>query len=207
MAKKLTLDDWDRIQREAPSRYFVQSVEDGKLRVEFISEIVCVERGDEDILGNVWTREWPKNEAKVYVNGEPKVYSLGGSSWSFIRDFILVCKKHNLKPEDIPGSVFEIEKTGDWTQNIKYLGRASNLQPSPPKEIKLNDSTMRDIKDTIKDLKTNSPELLEGGISKLDFLKMIRIRGKVKTTDTEAMLPTLIKDGILKMENDKIFIL
>jgi len=204
--KKLTADDWDKIQKEAPSRYFVQGVEDGKLRVTFDSEIVCVPKGDEDLLGNVWQHEWAKNEAKVFIKGSPKIYSMGGAGWSFIREFIAECKEHGITPERIPGSVFDITKTGDWTQEIEYIGRG-DTEGKPVDEIKINENTKRDVLDTIKDLKINSPELLTGGIKKPDFLKIVFIRGKVKTTDTELLLPELEKQGVLKVEDDRITVL
>lgn len=207
MVKKLTSEDWDKIQKEAPSRYFIQSVEDGKLRVTFDSEIVSVERGDEDLIGNIWQSEWTKNEAKVFINGEPKIYSLGGAGWSFIRQFISVCKKNGITPEDIPGSVFEITKTGDWEQEIKYLGKEKDLDIKKPKPTKIDENIKRDVLDTIKDLKINSPELLKGGIKKPDFLKVVLIRGKVKTTDTESLLPELEKDNVIKIEDDRITVL
>jgi len=209
MVKKLTSDDWDKIQKEAPSRYFVQSVADGKLRVTFDSEIVCVDRGDEDLLGHVWQHEWAKNEAKVFINGEPKIYSMGGSGWSFIREFITACRKNEVSPDDIPGSVFDITKTGDWTQEIEYIGKASDDKKAPVKkqEIKIDENIIRDVMDTIKDLKINSPELLDGGIKKPDFLKVILIRGKVKTTETESLLPELEKKGVLKIDDNRITVL
>ena len=30
MVKKLTSDDWDEIQKQSPSRYYIQSEEDGR---------------------------------------------------------------------------------------------------------------------------------------------------------------------------------
>jgi len=204
MVKKLTSDDWDKIQKEAPSRYFVQSVEDGKLRITFDSEIVCVEKGDEDLLGNIWQHDWAKNEAKVFINGEPKIYSMGGAGWSFIREFISVCRKNEVSPEDIPGSVFDITKTGDWTQEIEYIGKSDEVKSDKKQPIKIDENKKTDVMDTIKEIKINSPELLKGGIKKPDFLKMILIRGKVKTTDTDKLLPELEKEGILKIKDDRI---
>jgi hypothetical protein len=207
MTKKLTMEDWDRIQKEGPSRYYVQSIEEGTVRVQFNSEIVCTERGDEDILGNVWTKEWSKNEAKVFINGEPKIYSLGGSTWSQIRDFISVCKANKLGTSDIPGSVFDIKKTGDWTQEIKYVGKAEDIEKQQIKPIKLSDNTIQEILDVIKDLKINSPSLLEGGLKKPDFLKLMRIRGHVESAETEAAIPELVNKNVIKVEADRIVVL
>ncbi len=207
MVKKLTSDDWDKIQKEAPSRYFIHSVEDGKLRVTFDSEIVSVEKGDEDLLGNIWQNDWTKNEAKCFINGEPKIYSLGGQGWSFMRQFISVCKANGLSPDDIPGSVFDITKTGDWEQEIEYIGESDKLPSDSKEPIKVDENKKQDVMDTIKEIKINSPELLKGGIKKPDFLKMILIRGKVKTKDTEKLLPELESEGILKVEDDRITVL
>jgi len=208
MVKKLTSEDWDKIQKEAPSRYYIHSVEDGKLRVEFDSEIVSVEKGDEDLLGNVWQHDWAKNEARVFINGEPKIYSMGGAGWSFIRQFISVCKASGITPESIPGSVFDIIKTGDWEQEITYIGKSDEVEKKTTnKPIVVDEDKVRDIMDTIKEIKINSPDLLKGGIKKPDFLKMILIRGKVKTTDTESLLPELEKKEILKVTDDRVNVL
>jgi len=207
MVKKLTSDDWDKIQKEAPSRYFIQSVEDGTLRVTFDSEIVSVEKGDEDLLGNIWQNDWTKNEAKVFIKSEPKIYSLGGQGWSFMRQFISVCKENGLTPDDIPGSVFDITKTGDWEQEIKYVGTSDEIKSDSKSPIEIDEDKKRDIIDTIKEIKINSPDLLKGGIKKPDFLKMILIRGKVKTKDTEKLLPELESDGVLKVNDDRIEVL
>jgi hypothetical protein len=99
--------------------------------------------------------------------------------------------------------VFEVTKTGDWTQEIEYIGKDTG-EDKPKDEIKIDENIMRDVLDTIKDLKINSPELLDGGIKKPDFLKVVLIRGKVKTKDTEALLPELEKKNVLKVEGDRI---
>ena len=208
MVKKLTSDDWDKIQKEQPSRYYVQSVEDGTVRVEFDSEIVCIEKGDEDSLGNVWGKDWAKNEAQVFINGEPKIYSLGGTTWSLIRQFITVCKSNGITPEDIPGSVFEVTKTGDWEQEIVYIGRGDDSKPTTStKAIELSENLVQDAKDVVTDLKKNSPDLLKGGILLPDFLKAAAIRGSIKTHDMKKVIPKLEADKIIEIKDDRVFVL
>ena len=204
MVKKLTQSDWDKLQRQS-SIYFVQSVEDGKLRVKFDSELVVVEPGDEDLIGRMRPDDRaPIAEARVIIDGESKIYIFGNPSWSFTRSFIEVCKKNGLKPEDIPGSVFDITKTGDWEYEIKYVGKEDG---SSPASIKIDDRTKSDILDTITEIKKNSPDILKDGIGKNAFIKMIYIRGKINTSDTEALLPELEKEGILEIKGDKIFVI
>lgn len=205
MAKVLTQDDWDNIQKEQPSRYYTQSVEDGTLRVIFQSEIVAVEKGDEDSLGNVWEKEWVKNEAYVTVNGSPKLYSLGGRTWSFLREFIEECKNNDIRPEDIPGCVFEITKTGDWTQEIKFVGRDGDVSPTP-KEIKIPDDKLKEATDVIKDLKSNSPDLVKGSISTPDFIKILGIRSTINSSMIKSLIPVLEKNGVLSVKDNKISI-
>jgi len=207
MAKKLTADDWNNIQKQQPSRYYIQSVDDGKVRVTFDSEIVIVEKGDEDILGRVWQNDWKKVEAKAFINGEPKIYSLGNAEWSKTRDFINACKANGIRPEDVPGSVFDVTMSGPFEQEIVYLGKADKLGKSSDELLKIDENLKRDALEAIKDLNSNSPELVKGGILKSDFLKAMLIRGKVKTTDMEKLIPELEKEEVLKITDDRVFIL
>jgi hypothetical protein len=209
MVKRLTMDDWDNIQKQQPSRYYVQSIEDGPVDVEFDSEIVCVDQGDEDFLGNVWDKEWSKNEAKVFIDGDPKIYSLGGTGWSFITQFISVCKKNGLTPEDIPGSVFRITKTGDWEQEIEYIGRASEggKIEKKEKELGIDDNKVKEIKETLSDLKENSPDILKGGFKEADFVKVITIRSNLKSRDVKKLIPELEKQDIINTKDDRIFVI
>lgn len=205
MVKKLTADDWDDIQSKAPARYYIQSVEDGVVRVKFDTEIVKCENGEEDLIGNKWTHDWAKCEAKVFVKDIPKIYSMGGDSWPFMRVFIAECKQKGVGPDKIPGSIFDIAKTGDWDYEVNYIGREG--EGNVVSEIKLDDDKLQDIKNTINELKKNSPDLLKGAEKKSDFLKLIYIRSKVKPSETEKYMETLEEEGILLQDDGKISIL
>jgi len=208
--KKLTSNDWDKIQSERPARYFVQSVEDGTLNVVFNSEIFITKQGEEDILGNVWNKEWSKVEANVIINGEHKIYSFGSTGWSFVNDFIAVCRKNNITPDKLPGSVFEIVKLEPFKQTIKYIGRFDEVaggvtSSSPATDIK--DNSFQDIVEVIGDLKHNSPDIIKNGLSKAEFIKICSIRGQLKSTQIDKLIPELITKGYLDIAEDKIKIL
>lgn len=209
MARKLTEDDWDEIQKNQPSRYFIHSPEHGKLRVVFESEIVQVGTGEEDLVGNIWEHEWAKNEAKVSINGESKIYSMGGAGWSFIQQFISVCKKNGIKPSDIPASVFDITKTGDWTQEIEYIGRAEDIDDLPESKqdkISIKNNIYEEVVEVIKDIKKSNPKSVNDGIVKADFQKAMRIRAKIKLDELEGLLPILEEKGIIQIVKNRIFV-
>ena len=198
--KKLTSADWDAIQKKRPARYFIQSVADGTLRVIFDSEIFTTERGDQDSLGNVWDKIWTKAEAKIF--------SFGGTEWTFLNQFIEVCKANEITPEQVPNKVFDITRTGDWEQEIVYVGEESNLDKLKKDDsIKISEDLVRDAKEVIANLKENSPDLVSLGFNKPDFIKVMSIRGKLKSHETEAILPELEKQKILKVEGDRINVL
>lgn len=201
------MEDWDNLQKNRPARYFVHSIEDGKLRITFDSEIFKTEKGDEDILGNVWGKEWSKVEAKVIIKGQPKIYSLGGEGWSFINDFIACCRNNEIAPEKLPGCVFDITRTGDWTQEIEYVGRESEITGKDKPTLELSDKLINDAKEVLSTLKENSPDLVSLGLSKPDFIKVMSIRGKIKSSDTERLIPELEKNKDIEIKDDKILIL
>lgn len=205
MTRKLTTQDWDVIQQSRPARYFVQSIEDGDLRVTFKSEMFVTEKGDEDILGNVWDKEWDKIEARAIVRGEPKIYSFGGRGWSFSNDFIDICRANDIPPENLPGCTFIITKTGDWTQEFKYVGREDGVKSDTSNNIEIKENILRDAKEVINNLKENSPDLVAIGLSKEDFLKVAKIRGKINPTDMEKILPELEKQSLITFKDNKIF--
>ena len=208
MAKKLTMEDWDRIQKERPARYYVQDVKDGKKRVTFQSEITLVEPNKEDLLGHIWEQDWGKLEALALVDGEAKLYSFGGVKWSFISDLIRVCKENNIKPEELPGCIFEIEKTEPFRQTIVYVGRADDkdLAQIKKKDIKIEENLIRDAKEVISDLKMNSPDLVKGGLLRSDFIKAAKIRGQIEQSKMEMLIPELEKLGILKVIDNRVFL-
>jgi len=203
--KKLTIEDWKTIQKNQPSRYFIQSIEDGKLSVTFDSELVVIDGGEEDLLGRMRDSDKkPLAQAKVFIKGEPKLYVMGNPEFSFTRQLINVCLQNSLKPEDLPGKVFEITRTGDWTQEIEYIGEDDGTGKVESKGIEISENTKQDIMDVIKEIKISSPDILKGGVKKPDFLKLVNIRGKVKTTDVERLLPELEKEGILEVKDDRV---
>ena len=214
MVKKLTASDWDAIASRRPARYFIQSVEDGAVRIKFETEPYLVESGKEDGLGNVWTKDWNKIEAKVtiishkdeQVVGTSKIYSLGGEEFSLFADFIACCKRNGLRPEDIPDKVFEITKTDVWDQVVKYVGPEGGTTPSPTQSPELKENLIGDIKEVIKNLSDSSPDLVALGFSTKDFLKILSIRGKIKPSEGEALLPELVSNNIIKLDGDRITI-
>lgn len=209
MAKKLTAADWDDIQANRPARRYILSIEDGTVRVVFDSELISTEPGEEDMLGYVWEpkseKKWTKVEAKARVNGEPKVFSMGGVGFSFCGDFISLCKANGITPDKVPGSVFDITKTGDWTQEIKYVGREDTIDDKTT--IPISEDIVKDIKETLADLKENSPDILKTVTAKSELIKILAIRSRNKPTEIERALPEIVKAGILKLEDDRVDIL
>ena len=221
--KKLTSDDWDDVLKSQPSRYFVHNVEDGKLRVTFVSDIFETEVGQEDILGNVWSggskskEPWNKVEAQVLIHGEPKLYSMGAKHWSFIRQFVKTCRANDINANKLPGSIFDIERLAEPNDEgniytIEYIGRddsteTQNAEIPKPKEVDLKDNKLRDAKDALDKIKDKSPELMKDGQKKSDFLKMMLIKAKIKPNEMEALIPQLIEDEIITELEGKFYLL
>jgi hypothetical protein len=201
--KKLTSEDWNKIKKEGPARYFIQSEKDGILRVTFDSDLCTTTKDEEDIIGRIWTKDWDKVEAKVFINDEAKIYSLGNASYSFVRDFIKTCMQNGITPDTLTGSIFEIEKTGPFAQNITYVGRSTDA----PKTNIPNVNISTTIKDVISDLKSNSPLLLKQGLTKADFVKACHVRGHLKESDIEMILPLLEETNIIKITDGKVYLL
>lgn len=204
MVKKLTADDWETIQKESPSRYYILSEEDGTVRITFDTEIVVVEKGDEDLIGNIWEKDWDKLEARVFIDGEPKVFSFGGRGWSFGRAMIGLFKKNEISPEQVPGCVFDITKTGDFDYDVKFISKGGDVKP---KKLELKDDKLGELRDVIVDLKNNSMDMLKNAEKKPDFLKLLYIRSKIKPSESENYLPKLEEEGLLLVDGDKITVL
>lgn len=201
--KKLTADDWNKIKKSGPAQYYIQSEKDGKVRVVFDSDLCVVSKNDEDIVGRIWTKDWDKVEAKVFINDEPHIYSLGNATYSFVRDFIKACNQNNVSPDSLPGSIFEIEKTGPFTQNIVYVGKSEDKRKDSVPSMNISTT----IKEIISDLKSNSPELVKNGFSKIDFVKACHVRGHLKESDIEMIIPLLVESNIIKITENKVYLL
>ena len=204
MVKKLTIDDWDEIQKSAPSRYYILSEADGTVRITFNTELVVVEQDDEDLLGNRWTKDWKKLEAGVLIDGESKIFSFGGVGWSFGNKIIKLLKKEGIRPEDVPGCVFDITKTGDFEYEVKFIGKEGS---TTPKTVELKDDKLGEIRNVIIDIKTNAKDTLKNVDKKADLLKLIYIRSKLKPSVIEPYLPKLEEEGLIMVDGDKISVL
>lgn len=204
--KKLTSKDAEKILKERPARRYIQSKDDGKVIITFDSEIFVTKKNEEDILGFVWEKDWDKVEARVFLNGEPKIYSLGGVEFSFVADFISTCKKTGVDMDHLAGEMFEIEKTGDWTQNIKYLGKSDSSGVPTMKEIPVEENLIRDASNTILDIKTNNPDLIKGWSTK-DLVTALSVRGRMHTTQATRVIPELVKLGLIEIKEDRVKVL
>jgi len=198
MGREITPEDVNEILK-SQTKYFIQTPADGKKTVEFETNIYKVEKGDVDFLGNVWNNDWDKYEAKAKVDGEPKVYSFGSRRNPFLREFLKTLKQHNLTPNSISGTKWEIEFLDNFRYNIKYLGGASG--ESAP-QIDLDK-----VIDALKKFKELTPELVNDGINPNDLKKVISIRASIRADLVDAILPELEKKGIIKIEGGKVFIL
>ena len=208
--KKLSDKDAEKILKERPARRFIQSVDDGELEVVFDSEIFVTEKGQEDILGFIWEKDWDKAEARVFINGEPKIYSFGGVKYSFLSDFISVCRKNNIPLSELPGHVFKIKKTGDWSQEIEYLGMVKADSKLLPKDKRETDPSydavmIKEIKNVIADLKRYSADLITNA-SVDDFVTAISIKGKMKGSTVRNLLPKLEKNGDITIKDNRVVV-
>jgi hypothetical protein len=201
--KKLTTKQANKILRERPARRFIQSVEDGTVEITFDSEIFVTSEGEEDILGFIWEKDWDKVEARVLINGEPRIYSLGGTEFSFMADFISTCNKYGVDIENLEGETFKITKTGDWTQEIQYVGKKSSSGKPLKKEVEVEEDLVEDAINTINDIKENSPDLLKGW-KENDLITALSVRGRMRASEARDVLPVLIKKNIISIKDGKV---
>jgi hypothetical protein len=219
MARKVTEDTWDEIQKNTRGDYYILSEDSGKVEVELMSDHYVVETGDEDLAGRIWDKEWPKNEMKAMVDGDVKIVSLGWDSHPFLRTFIARCKKNGIKPDQLVGTKWTMEKVGEYAYEIEYLGRGDS---SPPNTTTTTQSTFKPtkvetpvakvpetddfkfIKDTVLSLK-DEPELSQGKTVS-EFLAIVALKAQIPKKDVEIHFDTLKKNGILKEINGTIVI-
>jgi hypothetical protein len=201
--KKLTSDVAKKILKNRPARRFIQSVDDGKVRVIFDSDLIITQEGEEDILGFVWEKDWDKVEARTIINGEPRIYSLGGVEFSFVPEFISVCNKHGIELEDIEGHAFDITKTGDWTQEIEYVGKVDREGKVKEDETEIEEDLINDAIETINDIKENSPDLVKNW-KKNDLITALSVRGRMKASEAKSVIKPLEDKNVISVDDDKI---
>lgn len=200
MAKKVNEDTWDEIQKNSAGDYFILDEDSGKIEVEALSEHYLVETGDKDLAGRIWDKEWPKNEMKALVDQETKIFSLGWSTGALLRKFIARCKKNGIGPDDLPGTKWSMEKTGEYDYDIRYLGKSDTKKPKGPE---MSDDYDK-VKTTIESLK-DEPELAEGK-TKDSFLVIVGLKAQIPKSDVEKQFEDLVKNNVISEVDGKIVI-
>jgi len=200
MAKKVNEKTWDEIQKNSAGDYFILDEDKGKIEVEMLSEHYLVETGDKDLAGRLWDKEWPKNEIKALVDQETKIFSLGWTTGALLRKFIAICKKNGISPDDLPGTKWTMEKTGEYEYSIQYKGKDS----SSTKSSEPVDDEYQKVKDTIIGLK-DEPELAEGK-SKDSFLAIVGLKAQIPKADVIKQFEKLVSDNVVSEVDGKIVI-
>ena len=162
MARKVTEEDWKKIEaeiRDRGLRYKILDVEDGEVTVEFLDTVYETRQGEEDLLGRIWEKEWAKIEAKVLFDGLPCILSFGWYTSPFFRTFKAKCQEHNIIPDDLLGTKWKFYKKDASEYIIKYLGKNKTTE----KTFDVSDNSYDEVVETIKSLK-DEPELLADGI-------------------------------------------
>ena len=202
MAKKVNEKTWDEIQKNSGGDYFILDEDKGRIEVEMLSEHYLVESGDKDLAGRIWDKEWPKNEIKALVDEETKIFSLGWTTGALLRKFIAKCKKNGISPDDLPGTKWTMEKTGEYEYDIVFNGRGTG-------KAKESGPSMSDdynkIKETIESLK-DEPELAEGK-SKDSFLAIVGLKAQIPKVDVEKEYDNLVENNVINVIDGKIVIL
>jgi len=204
MAKKLTEKDWNSFSKslgKGSFRYKILDVEDGVAKVEFLDTIYETEEGEQDLVGNVWKREWAKLEAKVLFNGEPCVLSFGWRTNPMFRTFRARCQENKISPDDLKGTVWTFEKKGPNSYNMKYLGKGEVKHV----EVNIPDKSFDEVVSVVGILK-EEPELISDGISEEDFIKALAIRTNNKVQTIRNMIPELEKKKLITRVDGKVFL-
>jgi len=202
MAKKVNEKVWDDIQKNSAGDYYILDEDKGKVSVTMLSEHYVVEAGDKDLAGRVWEKEWPKNEIKALVDEETKIFSLGWNTGAFLRKFVAVCKKNGISPDDLPGTKWTMEKTGEYEYEIIYLGKSHKTETLVCEEEGSEEYIK--VKSTIESLK-DEPELAEGK-SKDSFLAIVGLKAQMPKVDVEKEFAELVSNNVIKEVDGKIVI-
>jgi len=202
MAKKVNESTWDEIQKNSAGDYFILDEDKGKVNVEMLSEHYFVETGDKDLAGRVWDKEWPKNEIKALVDEETKIFSLGWTTGALLRKFIAQCKKNGITPDDLPGTKWTMEKTGEYEYDIQFLGKSDSTSAKKPKET--GSDEYRKVKETIESLK-DEPELAEGK-TKDSFLAIVGLKAHMPKADVQKQFDDLVSNDVIQEVDGKIVI-
>lgn len=220
MVKTLDQDMLGDILKNSPSQYFFHREDVGEVQIVFETPISITEPGDTDLVDRVWEppitdadgnpligfdgnpREpWAKVEAKVLMDGAPKIYAFGGTNSSHLRSFIAKMNAEGIKNENLPGTKWSINRTGKWDWVVEYLGKEELSAPSSPAKV---DESYNTIKSTIVELKNKNPDVTKG-MEKNQLLQTISIMSGIK--DVAKYWDVLIKDTIIKVKDNKVFVI
>ena len=219
------LDDkmFGDILANSGSQYFFHKEDTGEVTMVLKSGIVKVEPGEEDSAGRVWSPKltdangnplldwngnpkepWAKFEAEVTIDGAPNIYSFSGEKSSVLRNFIMAMKKEGISNSELPGTIWSIDRIGKWDWNIKYLGREeeNSSSSSSSKETNEENLDIKKIKEALQVKKDQSSE----GIPENDLIGYISFILHKKSDEVKDMMPELIDKGLLKKENNLIYI-
>jgi hypothetical protein len=94
----------DDVNEILGNHWFYQKMEDGDVVVQFVSKIT---KRDDRFYG-----------AEVLINGLPGKYSFGDSDNWLIKSMVFAMKKHDMKNDDLPGTIWTIQKIGEYNDNI-----------------------------------------------------------------------------------------
>jgi hypothetical protein len=203
MAKKVSEKTWDEIQKNSAGDYFILDEDKGQVEVVMLSEHYLVESGDKDLAGRIWDKEWPKNEIKALVDQETKIMSLGWTTGAFLRKFVAKCKKNGISPDDLPGTKWTMQKTGEYEYDLRYLGK-EDVDTKAKEPVSKESDEYKNIVKTIESLK-DEPELAEGK-DKGSFLAIVGLKAQIPKADVEKEFDNLVKNNVLKEVDGKIVI-
>lgn len=207
MAEKANLDTWDEIQKNSQGDWFILDEDDGEIEVELLGPHYVVEPGDKDLAGRIWDKEWAKNEIEALVDGEKKYMSFAWPGHPFLRKFVARCKKNKLSPDNLAGTIWEMQKTGEWDYSVEYIGRKEDSQEASTastSETKEESKGYKQVKNTVISLK-DEPELANGK-PKSEFISLIALKAKMPKRDIKDHFENVIKEDIVKEVDDKIVI-
>lgn len=204
MAKKITEEDWKNLEKDLKSRdfrYKILNVEDGEVIIEFLDTIYETSQGEEDLIGNIWNKEWSKLEAKVLADGQPSVLSFGWKTSPLFNIFKSRCQEKNIGPDNLKGTKWSFRKINANKYEIKYIGRTDTKKLS---KVDIPDKSYSEVKKVIESLKSE-PELLSDGVNINDFVKAIAIRTNTKVSEIRDMIPKLVEEKVISIKNNSVF--
>jgi len=199
---------------------------DDSVIITFTTNIAEIEPNKEDLIGRIWEpnlkdkdgnpkidkftgkvmEAWSKFEAKCVINDTEIVYGFGSDWASLLRGVANEMLKNDIK--DLTGTRWKIRciDINKYNWDIEYIGKGDKPAPKPTKEDKKDDSTYDKAVEAIKRMAQRNKAKILAGLDEDEFAPAIGLMIEVDPKEIQKMIPQLIENDVISVEEDKIYI-